>query len=72
MNLVGKGAKKKKVKDMTKVRARLASGKVKKECCRSDPRCKSCPTVVHRLNRMNALELDDAALRIAVRNARRW
>ncbi|MCZ9308834.1 hypothetical protein ACUY3K_06835 [Corynebacterium uberis] len=59
-------------KKMAKVRRQLASGKTKKKCCRSDPRCRTCPTVVHRLKRCGALELDDRALAKAVKKARKW
>lgn len=59
-------------KSLTKVRKRLESGKVKKKCCKDNPRCSSCPTVVHRLRKAGALELDDAALKKAVKHARRW
>lgn len=59
-------------KSMTKVRKRLESGKAKKKCCKDNPRCSSCPTVAHRLRKLGALELDDAALAKAVKRARRW
>ncbi len=59
-------------KSLTKVRKRLAAGKVKKKCCKDNPRCSSCPTVAHRLRKKGALELDDAALAKALKHARRW
>lgn len=55
-----------------KLRRRIASGYSKKKCCRSTPRCKSCPTVIHRLRRRGALTLDDRDLLAAVKKARKW
>lgn len=42
---------------------------VKRTCCRSHPRCKNCPLVVARLQRLPD-GLSDKALRKAVRAAR--
>lgn len=55
-----------------KVRKKLESGKVKKKCCRDNPRCSSCSTVAHRLRKQQVLTLDDAALLKALKHARRW
>ena len=38
----------------------------------SKPRCKKCPTVMHRLAKQNALQLDDAALKAALLKSRMW
>lgn len=46
--------------------------KVKRKCCRSDPRCKRCPVVYHRLLKSGALELEGKALKQAWKEARRW
>ncbi|MCQ9370695.1 hypothetical protein NQ024_05420 [Corynebacterium sp. 35RC1] len=57
---------------MVKLRERVERGKVKKKCCKDNPRCKSCPVVVHRLKKQGALKLDDAALAKAFKKARKW
>ncbi|MDO4910601.1 MAG: hypothetical protein Q3972_02520 [Corynebacterium sp.] len=43
----------------------------KKKCCKSSPRCKKCPKVIHSLTKVNALELDDKALKKAIKKARK-
>lgn len=58
--------------DMAKLRRRIETGSTKKKCCRSKPRCKKCPTVLHRLQKQGALQLDDAALRNALVKAQKW
>lgn len=58
--------------EMAKMRRRIESGSTKKKCCRSKPRCKKCPTVLHRLRKQGALQLDDAALKAAFIKARKW
>lgn len=56
-----------------KLRRQLAeTTKVKRKCCHSKPRCKKCPTVMHRLAKQNALQLDDAALKAALLKSRMW
>lgn len=54
------------------LRQRLERGKVKKKCCKSSPRCKSCPVVLHRLKKQKAHKLDDAALKKAFKKARKY
>ncbi|MCS4489965.1 hypothetical protein N7326_04705 [Corynebacterium sp. ES2794-CONJ1] len=54
------------------LRDSIAKGSPKKKCCRSHPRCKKCPTVMHRLRRAGALKLDDNALKAALVKARKW
>ena len=58
--------------EMAKMRRRIETGSMKKKCCRSKPRCKKCPTVLHRLRKQGALQLDDAALKAALIKARKW
>lgn len=61
--------------DMDKLRkkaAKAAKGGKRKKCCRSKPRCKGCPVVLHRLNKGGCLELDDAALKKALKKARAY
>lgn len=58
--------------EMAKIRRRIETGSTKKKCCRSKPRCKKCPTVLHRLRKQGALRLDDAALKAALIKARKW
>lgn len=58
--------------EMRKLRAQIERGSAKNKCCRSKPRCKKCPTVMHRLRKQGALQLDDAALRAALAKARKW
>ncbi len=58
--------------EMLKLRRRIETGSMKNKCCRSKPRCKKCPTVMHRLRKQGALQLDDAALRAALVKARKW
>lgn len=58
--------------DLAKLRRQLEAGSIKGRCCRSNPRCKKCPTVIHRLQKQNALALDDAALRAALVKSRMW
>jgi hypothetical protein len=45
-------------------------GKVKKKCCRSKPRCKSCPVVAMRKAALVAEGLTGKKLKRAVRAAR--
>lgn len=45
--------------------------KVKKTCCRSEPRCKGCPVVVHRLQRLDTTGMSGKKLAKAVKRARR-
>ncbi|XGP84275.1 hypothetical protein ABMV07_04955 [Corynebacterium belfantii] len=58
--------------DLAKLRSKAAKGKHKNKCCKSNPRCKSCPVVLHRLKKSGALKLDDAALKRALIKARKW
>ncbi|KAA8720869.1 hypothetical protein [Corynebacterium spheniscorum] len=46
--------------------------KVKKKCCRSKPRCKSCPVVYTRLLKSGAFERDDPNLAKLLKEARKW
>ena len=45
--------------------------RVKQTCCRSAPRCKSCPVVAMRLQRLDTAGLSKAKLAKAVKKARR-
>lgn len=45
--------------------------KLKKTCCRSEPRCRGCPVVVMRLQRLDTTGLSDKKLAKAVKKARR-
>lgn len=58
--------------DMVDLRVQLERGVRKGKCCQSRPRCKKCPTVVHRLRKSGALTLDDKALHTALIKARKW
>ena len=44
--------------------------KVKKKCCRSEPRCKGCPVVAMRAARLAATGLTGKDLKKAVKKAR--
>lgn len=44
--------------------------KVKKKCCRSRPRCKGCPVVVMRLQRLDTGDMSTKKLAKAVKKAR--
>ena len=44
--------------------------KVKATCCRSRPRCRGCPVVVMRLQRLDTDGLSEKKLRRAVKKAR--
>ncbi|APT84395.1 hypothetical protein [Corynebacterium aquilae] len=55
-----------------KLRKKAEKGLKKKKCCKSKPRCKGCPVVLHRLCKQNAFELDDKALKKAIKKARQW
>ncbi|MDO4927551.1 MAG: hypothetical protein Q3976_00565 [Corynebacterium sp.] len=57
--------------DVAKYRQKVARGKIKKKCCKSNPRCKSCPVVIKRLQKMEAFALDDAQLAVAIKQARK-
>ncbi|MDO4908342.1 MAG: hypothetical protein Q3962_00610 [Corynebacterium sp.] len=56
-----------------KVREMLRKGPKagKKKCCKSSPRCKKCPKVIHSLLKVNAVELDDKALEKMMKKARK-
>ncbi|KAB3520772.1 hypothetical protein GC425_05855 [Corynebacterium sp. zg254] len=58
-------------KELHKARLILEHGLVKDKCCQDRPRCLKCPTVVHRLTKRDALQLDEAAFRQALTEARR-
>ncbi|PRQ12442.1 hypothetical protein C1Y63_01225 [Corynebacterium sp. 13CS0277] len=55
-----------------KLRKRVEKGSKKKKCCKSKPRCRCCPVVIHRLRKQGACSLDDKALKKAVKKARQW
>ncbi|GAA1474781.1 hypothetical protein GCM10009621_19370 [Corynebacterium felinum] len=57
---------------MRDIRRQLEHGKCKTKCCKSKPRCMKCPTVMHRLRKQGAIQLDDHALRAALLKARKW
>lgn len=42
----------------------------KKKCCKSSPRCMRCPVVLKKLGAMDTAELDDKALKKALKNIR--
>lgn len=46
--------------------------KIKKKCCRKNPRCKNCPVVYARLARTGAWERNDSTLSKEWKQARRW
>lgn len=56
---------------MAKYRRKVAKGKAKKKCCKSKPRCKTCPVVLKRLSKIDAFSLDDAELAKALKAARK-
>ncbi|HEY0641103.1 MAG TPA: hypothetical protein VGD67_26010 [Pseudonocardiaceae bacterium] len=45
--------------------------KVKKKCCRSQPRCKRCPVVAMRRSKLEAAGLTGKKLKRAVKEARK-
>lgn len=49
-----------------------ARWKIKSKCCRSNPRCKSCPVVFKRLERAGAFEREDVDFAAELKLARRW
>lgn len=53
----------------TEIDRQLSRG-AKSKCCKSSPRCMRCPYVLAKLQRIKAAELDDAALRSALRQLR--
>lgn len=59
-------------REIIDLRVQLEKGVKKGKCCQSRPRCKKCPTVVHRLRKSGALALDDKALHTALIKARKW
>ncbi|AZA09631.1 hypothetical protein [Corynebacterium pseudopelargi] len=65
-----KGSKALKPDKLDKVRRALEEGRSKAKCCKSKPRCTRCPVVLHRLRKVDAISLDDAALAAAVLEAR--
>lgn len=50
---------------------KLAKAKPKKKCCRSDPRCKRCPLVIHQLRKAEAGGLHGKELAKVFREVRR-
>ncbi|MBN9644753.1 hypothetical protein ACFSSC_07855 [Corynebacterium mendelii] len=58
-------------KKIAKARQKLAKGKVKKKCCRSKPRCITCPVVVKRLEKASAMDLPDKKFALVLDDARR-
>ncbi|QDZ42267.1 hypothetical protein [Corynebacterium sp. sy039] len=66
-----KHKKNKKHSELLKVRTLLSGAPaLKKKCCRSCPRCSTCPAVLRYLQKNNALTLDDAALQSMLLEAR--
>ncbi|AGF71949.1 hypothetical protein A605_04705 [Corynebacterium halotolerans YIM 70093 = DSM 44683] len=63
--LAKKAAKQAKLRDPGK-------WKIKSKCCRSNPRCKSCPVVFKRLERAGAFEREDVDFGAELKLARRW
>lgn len=49
----------------------LGEVKVKGSCCRSEPRCKGCPVVAHRLGKLDTAGMSDKKVAKAVKRARR-
>ena len=50
--------------------ADLIDGKLKKKCCRSRPRCRTCPVVAMRLDRAGGAELTGKDLKKALKALR--
>lgn len=70
---MGKKKSAKHKKDKKKHQAANALGwKTKSKCCRSNPRCKKCPVVYHRLVKAQAFEGDAQELKKQLKLARRW
>lgn len=50
---------------------KLASAKPKKKCCRSKPRCKRCPLVLHKVHKAELLGLRGKELEKVYKRARK-
>jgi hypothetical protein len=51
--------------------AKLAALKPKKKCCRSKPRCKRCPLVVHKVLKAQHMRISGKDLEKVYRQARK-
>lgn len=49
----------------------LASAKAKKKCCRSKPRCKRCPLVLHQVRKAESSGLSGKELEKVFKRARK-
>ncbi len=48
-----------------------AKAKAKKKCCRSTPRCRRCPLVLHEVSQAELVGVRDEALRKVSKRARK-